>query len=137
MPEVEDAMIPSVFTASISLDLSTVVPSTAGPKRPQDRVLLSEAASEFNKAMKDLGTGAVRSMPVEGEDYELSDGDVVIAAITSCTNTSNPSVLIAAGLVAWLGSAWPDLIVAFAIAGLFLHSSWMIIRDAKSDLWAE
>ena len=95
-----------VFTASISLDLSTVVPSMAGPKRPQDRVLLSEAANEFNnKVLGDLGTGHVRSMPVEGEDYELSDGDVVIAAITSCTNTSNPSVLIAAGLVAQKANA--------------------------------
>jgi aconitate hydratase len=89
-----------VFTASLSLDLSTVVPSMAGPKRPQDRVLLSEAAAGFKKAMNDLGTSAVRSVQVEGEDYQLSDGDVVIAAITSCTNTSNPSVLIAAGLVA-------------------------------------
>jgi aconitate hydratase len=97
-----DASSPDpVFTDSISLDLSTVVPSMAGPKRPQDRVLLSEAASEFNnKALADLGTGHVRSVAVEGADYELSDGDVVIAAITSCTNTSNPSVLIAAGLVA-------------------------------------
>jgi aconitate hydratase len=96
-----DASSPDpVFTTSISLDLSTVVPSMAGPKRPQDRVLLSEAASEFDKALVDLGTGHVRSVPVEDADYQLSDGDVVIAAITSCTNTSNPSVLIAAGLVA-------------------------------------
>jgi aconitate hydratase len=102
-----DASSPDpVFTDSISLDLSTVVPSMAGPKRPQDRVLLSEAASEFNnKALSDLGTGHVRSVAVEGADYELSDGDVVIAAITSCTNTSNPSVLIAAGLVAQKANA--------------------------------
>ena len=96
-----DATSPDpVYTDSISLDLSTVVPSMAGPKRPQDRVLLSEAASEFTKALGDLGTGHVRSVPVEDADYQLSDGDVVIAAITSCTNTSNPSVMIAAGLVA-------------------------------------
>ncbi|MEQ8334515.1 aconitate hydratase AcnA [Nisaea sp.] len=90
-----------VFTDTLSLDLGTVVPSIAGPKRPQDRVLLTEAAPEFAKAFKDLAGGvAPRTMEVEGEDYTLSDGDVVIAAITSCTNTSNPSVLIAAGLVA-------------------------------------
>jgi aconitate hydratase len=89
-----------VFTDTLSLDLSTVVPSMAGPKRPQDRVLLSESAVQFDKALAELGTGTVRSVPVEGADYQLSDGDVVIAAITSCTNTSNPSVLIAAGLVA-------------------------------------
>ncbi|MDE0808833.1 MAG: aconitate hydratase AcnA [Alphaproteobacteria bacterium] len=101
-----DASSPDpVFTDTISLDLSTVVPSMAGPKRPQDRVLLSEAATEFDKALVDMGTGKVRSVPVEGEDYQLSDGDVVIAAITSCTNTSNPSVLIAAGLVAQKANA--------------------------------
>ena len=90
-----------VFTDTLELDLGTVVPSLAGPKRPQDRVLLTEAAPEFAKAFKDLAGGvAPRDIPVEGEDYTLSDGDVVIAAITSCTNTSNPYVLIAAGLVA-------------------------------------
>ncbi len=90
-----------VFTDTLSLDLGTVVPSIAGPKRPQDRVLLTESAQEFAKAFKDLAGGvAPRTMDVEGEDYTLSDGDVVIAAITSCTNTSNPSVMIAAGLVA-------------------------------------
>jgi len=87
-----------VFTDTLSLDLSTVVPSMAGPKRPQDRVLLSESAVQFDKALTELGNGKVRSVPVEGADYQLSDGDVVIAAITSCTNTSNPSVLIALGL---------------------------------------
>ncbi|MBM85790.1 MAG: aconitate hydratase AcnA [Rhodospirillaceae bacterium] len=89
-----------VFTDTLALDLSTVVPSMAGPKRPQDRVLLSAAAGEFNKTLGELGTGVVRSVPVNDADYQLSDGDVVIAAITSCTNTSNPSVLIAAGLLA-------------------------------------
>ncbi|MEP3068635.1 MAG: aconitate hydratase AcnA [Parvibaculum sp.] len=90
-----------VFTDTLSLDLDTVVPSIAGPKRPQDRVLLTDAAPEFAKALKDLAGGvAPRSIPVEGHDYNLDDGDVVIAAITSCTNTSNPSVMIAAGLVA-------------------------------------
>ncbi len=91
-----------VFTDTLELDLGSVLPSLAGPKRPQDRVLLSDAASEFRAALgKEFGRepGAPRAA-VKGESYDLGDGDVVIAAITSCTNTSNPSVLIAAGLVA-------------------------------------
>ncbi len=89
-----------VFTDTLSLDLGTVVPSLAGPKRPQDRVLLSQASSEFTRACAEMDREKVASVPVNGADYELADGHVVIAAITSCTNTSNPSVLIAAGLLA-------------------------------------
>ncbi|EKE70553.1 aconitate hydratase [Oceanibaculum indicum] len=88
-----------VFTDSMELDLDTVQPSLAGPKRPQDRVLLSDAAASFGKAMAEIGASG-KQVPVKGADYKLEDGRVVIAAITSCTNTSNPSVLIAAGLVA-------------------------------------
>ena len=91
-----------VFTDTLELDISTVLPSLAGPKRPQDRVLLSEAAAKFEEALTgDFGkqADAARSA-VGGETFDLGNGDVVIAAITSCTNTSNPSVLIAAGLVA-------------------------------------
>ncbi|MDO1558945.1 aconitate hydratase AcnA [Brevundimonas sp. 2R-24] len=90
------------FSDLLELDLSEVQPSLAGPKRPQDRVLLTEAAAEFNAALSDVfGRPAEAArVPVEGEKYDLGDGDVVIAAITSCTNTSNPSVMIAAGLVA-------------------------------------
>jgi aconitate hydratase len=93
-----------VFTDSLELDLSTVVPSIAGPKRPQDRVLLKDAASAFNADLtKGLGVPAndvgVKAK-VEGTNYEITHGDVVIAAITSCTNTSNPYVMVAAGLVA-------------------------------------
>jgi aconitate hydratase len=84
-----------VFTDTLSLDMGTVEPSLAGPKRPQDKIVLSEAVSEFLK----LGTKGKPSA-VAGADYDLKDGDVVIAAITSCTNTSNPSVMVAAGLVA-------------------------------------
>ncbi|MGE0850273.1 MAG: aconitate hydratase AcnA [Hyphomicrobiaceae bacterium] len=91
-----------VFTDVLELDLSTVEPSMAGPKRPQDRVALASAKAEFAKALPDIVTGAdpKRRVQVDGEGYDLGHGDVVIAAITSCTNTSNPSVLIAAGLVA-------------------------------------
>jgi aconitate hydratase len=93
-----------IFTDTLELDLSTVQPSMAGPKRPQDRVLLKDISSSFKAELtKSLGvpaneTGA--SVKVEGKNYDLTHGDVVIAAITSCTNTSNPSVLVAAGLVA-------------------------------------
>jgi aconitate hydratase len=92
-----------VFSDTLELDLATVQPSLAGPKRPQDRVLLSNAASEFQHALAgDFGKGetAAQRHNVEGENFDIGNGDVVIAAITSCTNTSNPSVLIAAGLVA-------------------------------------
>jgi aconitate hydratase len=92
------------FTDTLELDLSTVQPSLAGPKRPQDRVLLKDAAGAFKLeltkslgvAANDVGTRAA----VAGKNYEITHGDVVIAAITSCTNTSNPYVLVAAGLVA-------------------------------------
>ncbi len=87
-----------IFTDTMELDLSTVEPSLAGPKRPQDRVALSGMTESINKAMAETGTG--KSTPVAGTDYSLDPGAVVIAAITSCTNTSNPAVLIAAGLVA-------------------------------------
>jgi len=108
-----------VFTDILELDMGDVVASLAGPRRPQDRIALDTADTSFETALADIrdingsdaasdmngeGGGSVPSLvkqaPVEGRDFTLSDGDVVIAAITSCTNTSNPSVLIAAGLVA-------------------------------------
>jgi aconitate hydratase len=91
-----------VFTDTLELDLGSVLPSIAGPKRPQDRVLLSDAAARFGEALTgEFGkTGEEPRVAVSGESFDVGDGDVVIAAITSCTNTSNPSVLIAAGLVA-------------------------------------
>jgi aconitate hydratase len=93
-----------VFSDTIELDLGTVVPSMAGPKRPQDRVALTNVASSFKADLtKGLGVAeneANVSVKVEGKNYELTHGDVVIAAITSCTNTSNPNVLVAAGLLA-------------------------------------
>ncbi len=97
------------FSAILELDLGTVDPALAGPKRPQDRIPLSAMASRFEESLTapvgHSGHGlsperVQHEEPVEGTDYTLSHGDVVIAAITSCTNTSNPSVMIAAGLVA-------------------------------------
>ncbi|MCI5047386.1 MAG: aconitate hydratase AcnA [Aquisalinus sp.] len=92
-----------VFTDTLELDLSSVKPSIAGPKRPQDRILLENGPAGFATALdKEYGKAseADKRVPVEGEDFDIGHGDVTVAAITSCTNTSNPSVLIAAGLVA-------------------------------------
>ena len=89
------------FTDTLSLDMSKVVPVISGPKRPQDKVLLTEASSNFKQVFKNI---TKRKSPtvskVEGSDYQIQDGSILIAAITSCTNTSNPNVLIAAGLLA-------------------------------------
>ena len=98
-PEMADP----VFTDTLELDLATVKPSMAGPKRPEGRVDLSAVKAGFAAAMDSdykKGGELSRRVQVEGEDFDLGHGDVVIAAITSCTNTSNPSVLMAAGLLA-------------------------------------
>jgi aconitate hydratase len=90
-----------IFTDTLELDLGTVVPSLAGPKRPQDKVALPDVDKLFNDQLKDIyGKSSPKRCAVEGASHDVGDGDVVIAAITSCTNTSNPDVLIAAGLVA-------------------------------------
>jgi aconitate hydratase len=92
-----------VFTDVLKLELGSVEPSLAGPKRPQDRVALKDVKSGFAVAMdKEFGKAAVALVryPVEGRKHDLGHGDVVIAAITSCTNTSNPSVMVGAGLLA-------------------------------------
>ena len=92
-----------MFTDVLKLELSSVEPSLAGPKRPQDRVALKEVKSGFATSMdKEFGKSAEakKRVKVPGKDYELGHGDVVIAAITSCTNTSNPNVMIGAGLLA-------------------------------------
>ena len=95
-----DPAVEPIFSSTLELDLSTVVPSLAGPKRPQDRVSLPEVDDVFNADMANVYKKAQTRVPVEGKDFDIGDGDVTIAAITSCTNTSNPSVLVAAGLVA-------------------------------------
>jgi len=97
-----DASSPEpLFTDTLELDMSTIEPSLAGPKRPQDRVLLRELDEKFNQELEDTyQKGQAPRVPVEGENFDFGNGDVAIAAITSCTNTSNPSVLVAAGLLA-------------------------------------
>lgn len=91
-----------IFTDTLNLDLTTVEPSLAGPKRPQDKVNLQSLPEEFDAFLKEVGKSSEKekAFPVKGHPYEMHHGNVVIAAITSCTNTSNPSVLMAAGLVA-------------------------------------
>jgi aconitate hydratase len=89
------------FTDTLSLDMSTIVPTISGPKRPQDKVLLTDASIGFKKVLEDATERKEKSIAkVSGTDYEIKDGSILIAAITSCTNTSNPNVLIGAGLLA-------------------------------------
>ncbi len=93
----------AVYSEYLELDLSTVVPSIAGPKRPQDRILLSESKSSFEKTLPDYASNDASDVPLtlgNGTQTRLNNGDVVIASITSCTNTSNPSVMLAAGILA-------------------------------------
>ncbi len=93
---IDPAAADPIFTDTLSLDMSSVVPSLAGPKRPQDKVALSKVHEVYAET-----TGrALKRVAVEGKGHDIGDGDVVIAAITSCTNTSNPGVMVAAGLVA-------------------------------------
>ena len=94
--------------------MATVEPCISGPKRPQDRIELSDAAPAFRELVP-----ADKSVPVEGADYDLDNGDVVIAAITSCTNTSNPDVMIAAGLVAEKAAAIVQFTIMVATISLF------------------
>ena len=90
------------YTDTLELDIGSVVPSLAGPKRPQDRIKLSEAAKAFKDNFKEISAGrdTQKTVDVPNCDFKLDDGAIVIAAITSCTNTSNPAVLVAAGLLA-------------------------------------
>jgi len=90
-----------IFSDNLSLDMSTVVPTISGPKRPQDKVLLTEAAKNFKKVFEESSKKTIPTVSnVKNEEFSIKDGDILIAAITSCTNTSNPNVLIGAGLLA-------------------------------------
>ena len=100
----QDGQADALYTDIMELDMSTVKPSIAGPKRPQDRIALSVADSTFAKhleaAVAGRESGGSATAKLDGEDVEIRDGAVLIAAITSCTNTSNPAVMVAAGLLA-------------------------------------
>jgi len=95
-----DPAVEPTFSEYLELDLSTVVPSIAGPKRPQDRVILSESKAQFEKALTAYSPKKSNAVLVKGQDFSIDHGHVTIASITSCTNTSNPSVMMAAGLLA-------------------------------------
>ncbi len=95
-----DPSVEPVFSEYLELDLSTVVPSIAGPKRPQDRIELSASKSSFERDLKNYSSAMSAPAKVKGKDFEIDHGAVTIASITSCTNTSNPSVMLAAGLLA-------------------------------------
>ena len=91
------------FTSVVELDMTSVRPAISGPKRPQDRILLNVADTKFAEDVKNEfknNDPSTKRFPVEGKDHDLGHGDIMVAAITSCTNTSNPSVMIAAGIVA-------------------------------------
>ena len=95
-----DPSIEPRYSEYLELDLGTVVPSIAGPKRPQDRIVLSEAKSKFEEIITTYSDAASKPTAVKGQDFAMNNGHVAIASITSCTNTSNPSVMLAAGLLA-------------------------------------
>lgn len=95
-----DPSVEAEYSEYLELDLSTVVPSIAGPKRPQDRVALDSAKSSFEKTLNDYSPMKSNPVAVAGRDFSMDHGHVSIASITSCTNTSNPSVMMAAGLLA-------------------------------------
>ena len=95
-----DPSIEPTFSEYLELDLSTVVPSIAGPKRPQDRIELSQAKQKFQEVLPSYTDKASNQTDVKGADFDIDNGIVSIASITSCTNTSNPSVMLAAGLLA-------------------------------------
>ncbi len=95
-----DPSIEPTFSEYLELDLSTVVPSIAGPKRPQDRIELSQAKQKFHEVLPSYTDKSSNQTDVKGADFDIDNGIVSIASITSCTNTSNPSVMLAAGLLA-------------------------------------
>ena len=102
-----DPAVEPVFSSTLELDMSSVQPSLAGPKRPQDKVVLQQVDDVFNADLAEVYKhDGFKRVAVEGATHDIGDGDVVIAAITSCTNTSNPSVLVAAGLVAKKANAF-------------------------------
>jgi aconitate hydratase len=128
-----------VYTDTLHLDMSTVEPSISGPKRPQDRIALSAAAPTFARHMdSEFKRPLDKQVPVVGEDYTMSSGKVVIASITSCTNTSNPYVMIGAGLVARkaraLGLTAAPWVKTSLAPGSQVVSAYLEAADLQEDL---
>lgn len=128
-----------VYTDELELDMSTVEPAMAGPKRPQDRINLSDMKSQWQDTVKDLkqAEAEVEGIDVEneGEKFKLKDGDVTIASITSCTNTSNPDVMIAAGLVAKKANALGLKRKPWVKTSMAPGSKVVTEYYAKANLW--
>ena len=129
-----------VYTATLQLDLASVVPSLAGPKRPQDRVAMTQMRAAFDAALELQGRAdsATERYSVPGTDYDLGHGDVVLAAITSCTNTSNPAVMLGAGLVARkaaaLGLAVKPWVKTSLAPGSKVVTEYLEKTDLQGDL---
>jgi aconitate hydratase len=128
-----------IYTDTLSLDMGSIVPAISGPKRPQDYVALTDAKSAFAGEMaKTFKRPMNKEIAVEGEDYTLSSGDIVIASITSCTNTSNPYVMIGAGLVARkaaaLGLTRKPWVKTSLAPGSQVVSAYLEAADLQTDL---
>ncbi|MDE1917018.1 MAG: aconitate hydratase AcnA [Sphingomonadales bacterium] len=132
-----DASAPA-FDALVELDLATITPSLAGPRRPQELVALPDLADGFAQALPGFGAEAAGAYPVNGADFTLSHGAIVIAAITSCTNTSNPASIITAGLVARkaraLGLAPRPWVKCSFAPGSRVVSDYLIRAGLQQDL---
>jgi aconitate hydratase len=128
-----------VYTDTLSLDMGTIVPAISGPKRPQDFVALTEGGIAFNREMVETFKRPMgKQVPVEGEDYTMESGKIVIASITSCTNTSNPYVMIGAGLVARkaaaLGMNRKPWVKTSLAPGSQVVSAYLEAADLQKDL---
>ncbi len=134
-----DADYSPVYTDTLSLDMGTIVPAISGPKRPQDYVALTDGQTAFRREMEETFKRPMgKEVAVKGEDYALESGDIVIASITSCTNTSNPYVMIGAGLVARKAAAlgldrkpWVKTSLA---PGSQVVSAYLEAADLQKDL---
>jgi len=128
-----------VYTDTLNLDMGTIVPAISGPKRPQDYIALTDAKSAFAREMEETFKRPMgKQVPVEGEDYTMESGKVVIASITSCTNTSNPYVMIGAGLVARkaaaLGMNRKPWVKTSLAPGSQVVSAYLEAADLQKDL---
>ncbi|WP_213684099.1 aconitate hydratase AcnA [Roseicyclus sp.] len=128
-----------IYTDTLSLDMGTIVPAISGPKRPQDYVALTDAKTAFTREMAETFKRPMgKEVPVDGEDYAMESGKVVIAAITSCTNTSNPYVMIGAGLVARkaraLGLTRKPWVKTSLAPGSQVVSAYLEAADLQDDL---